>query len=112
MHDGRLRKFAWFVLFYNVGVILFGSVVRATGGLADTVFDADHGEVPFDQRTGYTFHDFDVPGLESALDRAIGMWFSYPEHFRELMENDMRKDYSWGHSGQDYLNIYQHIRGG
>jgi heme A synthase len=29
--NGRLRKFAWFVLFYNVGVILFGSVVRATG---------------------------------------------------------------------------------
>ncbi len=87
-------------------------VVRATGGLADTVFDADHGEVPFDQRTGYTFKEFNVPGLESALDRAIGMWFSYPEHFRELMENGMRKDYSWGHSGQDYLNIYEHMRGG
>ncbi|MFH2072181.1 MAG: COX15/CtaA family protein [Actinomycetota bacterium] len=31
MPDDRLRKFAWFVLAYNVAVILFGAVVRATG---------------------------------------------------------------------------------
>lgn len=31
MSDTRLRKFAWFVLAYNVVVILFGAVVRATG---------------------------------------------------------------------------------
>jgi starch synthase len=85
-------------------------VVRATGGLADTVFDADHADRPYDQRTGYTFHDYDVPGLESALHRAIGMWYSYPQHFQELMLNGMRADYSWNHSGQDYLRIYEHIR--
>lgn len=28
---GRLRRYAWLVLAYNVGVILFGAVVRATG---------------------------------------------------------------------------------
>ncbi|MCJ7725972.1 MAG: COX15/CtaA family protein [Acidimicrobiia bacterium] len=31
MSADRLRKYAWFVLAYNVGVILFGAVVRATG---------------------------------------------------------------------------------
>ena len=31
MPDVRLRKFSWFVLTYNVVVILFGAVVRATG---------------------------------------------------------------------------------
>jgi heme A synthase len=31
VRGGRLRRFAWFVLAYNVGVILFGAVVRATG---------------------------------------------------------------------------------
>ena len=38
------------------------------------------------------------------------MWYSYPDHFRELMQNGMRKDYSWNRPGQDYLNIYEHIR--
>jgi len=48
--------------------------------------------------------------LESALRRAIGLWFFHPQYFRELMVNAMRCDYSWNHSGQDYLNIYNLIR--
>ena len=49
-------------------------------------------------------------GIESALHRAIGLWFNYPHEFRELMANGMRSDYSWARPGQDYLNIYEHIR--
>lgn len=85
-------------------------VVRETGGLSDTVFDADHAQKPYHERNGYTFTGFDFPGIESALHRAIGMWYSYPQHFRELMLNGMRYDYSWNHPGQHYLNIYEHIR--
>lgn len=85
-------------------------VVRATGGLADTVFDADHAPLPYGERNGYTFNDFNNAGIESALHRAIGMWYSYPNHFRELMQNGMRCDYSWNHPGQHYLNVFEHIR--
>jgi len=85
-------------------------VVRATGGLADTVFDADYTDKPYQERNGYTFNDFNNAGIESALHRAIGMWYSYPKHFRELMENGMRCDYSWNHPGEDYLNVYEYIR--
>ncbi len=85
-------------------------VVRETGGLADTVFDADFADKPYHARNGYVFQTFDRPGLESALHRAIGMWYSYPEHFRELMTNGMHYDYSWNHPGGHYLNIYDHIR--
>lgn len=85
-------------------------VVRSTGGLADTVCDANHGSKPYHERTGYTFNDFNNEGLESALRRAIGMWSHYPKHWRELMENGMRQDFSWNRPGQDYLNIYEHIR--
>jgi starch synthase len=86
-------------------------VVRNTGGLADTVFDADYAHKPYHERNGYVFNDHNHQGLESALHRAIGMWYSYPHHFRELMENGMRCDYSWNRPGSDYLNIYKHIRG-
>jgi len=85
-------------------------IVRNTGGLADTVFDADHASKPYEERNGYLFNDFNTRGLESALDRAIGMWYSYPQYFRELMLNGMRYDYSWNHPGEHYTNIYNYIR--
>jgi starch synthase len=56
------------------------------------------------------FNDFNPAGLESALIRAIGMWYEYPQHFRELMVNGMRSDFSWNHPGRDYLKVYDHIR--
>jgi starch synthase len=85
-------------------------VVRNTGGLADTVFDADHAHRPYHERNGYVFNDYNWPGLESALHRAIGMWNHYPKHFRELMVNGMRYDFSWNYPGQHYLNIYNYIK--
>ena len=44
------------------------------------------------------------------MHRAIGLWCSCPEDFRRLMINGMRGDYSGNHPGQDYLNVYEHIR--
>lgn len=85
-------------------------VVRAVGGLADTVFDRDWSDKPPNERNGYVFHQADEPALESALGRAIGLWQHYPQQFRQLIENGMRYDYSWNHPGQHYLNIYEFIR--
>ncbi|NCA68760.1 MAG: glycogen synthase GlgA [Sphingobacteriia bacterium] len=85
-------------------------VVRAIGGLADTVFDKDHSNRPLHERNGYVFENYDQPGLESALGRAIACYAHHPEHFRELMKNAMRSDYSWNRPGEDYLNIYDYIR--
>jgi starch synthase len=85
-------------------------VVRNTGGLADTVFDADYASRPYHERNGYVFNDYNWTGLESALQRAIGLWSHYPQYFRELMVNGMRYDYSWHYSGQHYLNVYRFIQ--
>ena len=56
------------------------------------------------------FRDYDNAGLESALGRAISCYYDYPKHFRQLMINAMRSDYSWKNPGRDYLNIYHYIR--
>jgi starch synthase len=85
-------------------------VVRTVGGLADTVFDKDFSDRPLHERNGYRFDNYDGPGLESALGRAIDCYHQFPEHFRELMKNAMRADYSWNRPGQDYLNIYDFVR--
>jgi starch synthase len=86
-------------------------IVRATGGLADTVFDANHATKPYEERTGYVFEGFDNEALEGAMGRAIGLWYKYPKYFHQLRLNGMHADYSWNQSGSDYLNIYSHISG-
>jgi starch synthase len=85
-------------------------IVRAVGGLVDTVFDRDYSDRPYSERNGYVFHQNDNVAVESALGRAIGLWNSYPADFRQLMINGMRQDHSWANPGQDYVNIYEHIR--
>jgi starch synthase len=85
-------------------------VVREVGGLADTVFDRDHSDRPLEERNGYVFRDADYPGIESAMRRAIGLWYAFPEDFRKLMVTGMGLDYSWNHPGEQYLAIYEHIR--
>jgi starch synthase len=85
-------------------------IVRAVGGLADTIFDRDHSDKPITARNGYVFAEADTPALEFAMQRAIGLWYSYPEEFRKLIIQGMNYNYSWQQSGQHYLNIYEHIR--
>lgn len=85
-------------------------VVHGAGGLIDTVFDRDYSDKPPELRNGYLFHDPDYPGLESAMQRAIGLWYSFPSEFRQLMRNGMRQDVSWTQPAQNYLNIYQYIQ--
>nr|CRH04447.1 GT5 : Glycogen synthase [Candidatus Magnetococcus massalia] len=86
-------------------------VVRQTGGLADTVFDANDESVPFEERNGYLFQEHTPEALSHALTRGIGLWHRYPEYFRQLRLNGMGYDYSWKNPGEDYIKIYQHILG-
>jgi starch synthase len=85
-------------------------VVRSVGGLFDTVFDKDHSSRPLHERNGYVFDHADNAGLESALWRAIGCYYEFPDHFRQLMINGMRCDYSWKQPAEYYLKIYDFIR--
>lgn len=85
-------------------------IVRAVGGLADTVFDHDYANVPESERNGYVFDHADYNGLESALVRALGLWNLYPGEFRKLIEHGMSQDYSWNQPGKYYLDIYEYIR--
>jgi starch synthase len=85
-------------------------IVRGVGGLVNTVFDRDHDQRPPAKRNGYVFYQTDQRALESAMDRAIGLWYNYPNEFRQLVKQGMEYDYSWNHPGSDYLKIYDFIR--
>jgi starch synthase len=84
-------------------------VVRATGGMVDTVFDYDNSGHPRAERNGYVFHHTDNRAIEYGLGRALWLRSVRPRGFLNLAATCMRADYSWARPGQDYLGIYQHI---
>jgi len=86
-------------------------IVRRVGGLADTVFDANYSDRPFGERNGYTFDELTQTAQDHAMDRAVGLWYQYPEYFRQLRLNGMRADHSWAAPAGRYLDIYHHLRG-
>ena len=72
-------------------------VVRAVGGLADTVRDGV---------TGFVFHDYSPGAFFEALTRALE-GFRAPDRWRALQVEGMRQDNSWDHSAREYVTIYE-----
>ena len=85
-------------------------IARAVGGVVDTVFDHHYSGAPPEQRNGFVFEHVDDAALESAMGRAIALWYRRPDQFRQLILNGMRADRSWAHPGRDYLNVYEYVR--
>ncbi|MFH1089941.1 MAG: glycogen synthase GlgA [Pseudomonadota bacterium] len=78
-------------------------VVRATGGLNDTVVDPRHGHDP---GTGFKFDTFQPLALLRAVTRAVET-FRSPERWRAMMLAGMNQDFSWDRSAQEYLNLFK-----
>ncbi|HEY9675133.1 MAG TPA: glycogen synthase GlgA [Waterburya sp.] len=86
-------------------------IVRGVGGLVNTVFDRDYDQTkPPEERNGYVFYETNNYAIESAMDRALKLWYNHPDDFRQLAIQGMEYDYSWNHPAADYLKIYDHIR--
>jgi starch synthase len=79
-------------------------IVRATGGLDDTIeaFDGRSG-------TGFKFSEYTGAALLVAIEQAIATYHQ-PEVWRQLVYNGMRADFSWGRSAKEYLEIYQALQ--
>jgi starch synthase len=81
-------------------------IVRATGGLDDTVTD-------FDERsrtgTGFKFDDYAATALVAAVKRAVKA-FSNREAWNDLVARIMRLDYSWDASARRYAELYRQLR--
>ena len=82
-------------------------IVRATGGLADSVrlYDPRTGE-----GDGIVFRDYDETGLDWALNRALDLYHEQPSWHR-MMQNGMAKDFSWEHQGSAYIELFNRLRG-
>jgi len=85
-------------------------VVRATGGLADTVVDLDNATRKAGSANGFAFHDATAPALLRTVQRAIVAWRNAPL-WRELQRNGMTRDFSWRHAVQPYVDLYRQLTG-
>jgi starch synthase len=85
-------------------------VVRAVGGLADTVFDHGDATLPQEKRNGFRFAHSNPDEFGAALERALALWRGDPAGFRRLQVNGLRADHSWQHPADEYLALYESIR--
>lgn len=78
-------------------------IVRATGGLADTVAPADPAA---GTGTGFLFTDYTPEAFAAAVNAALKA-FKNQKQWRRLMQNAMSQDFSWERSASTYLNLYK-----
>jgi len=79
-------------------------VVRATGGLDDTIeaFDPATG-----RGTGFKFQAYDGAVLLDAVHEALAIYCSQPAMWRRIQVNGMGKDFSWQASAIEYARLYE-----
>jgi starch synthase len=78
-------------------------IVRATGGLADTVhgYHQETGE-----GTGFVFNDLTPDALASTIGWAVATWYQRPEHVAAMRRRAMAEDFSWRHEAEGYEQLY------
>jgi len=78
-------------------------VVRATGGLYDTVQNVDPQS---GTGTGFTFDEYSPRALLGALRRALDL-FENQAIWRRIQKAGMRQDFSWDASAREYVAVYE-----
>ena len=85
-------------------------VVARTGGLADTVIDANLAAIEAGAATGIQFTGVDHEPLAAAIERAATM-FARPDVWRRMQRAGMAADFSWSRSGRAYAELYAELAG-
>jgi starch synthase len=85
-------------------------VVRATGGLADTVTDTTPETLATRAATGFQFEAYNPALLEATLRRAVDTYWQNASVWRQLVETGMKQDWSWKASAHRYLEVYAQAR--
>lgn len=74
-------------------------VVRAVGGLNDTVREGANGN-------GFRFAEYTPEALGDAIQRAV-MCYHDRDTFVAIQKHNMREDFTWGRSSKAYIHLYQ-----
>ena len=83
-------------------------IVRATGGLKDTIIPFDTEENTGD---GFSFTNYDAGEMLSVINYSKKVFFEQKEQWNEMVDRGMRKDFSWAVSSEKYAEIYRKLIG-
>lgn len=82
-------------------------VVRATGGLADTVVDAAPENIRNRTATGFRFDEYDAAALDYTLRTACQSYRYDRDLWEQLVQTGMTQDWSWRRSADEYVKVYE-----
>ena len=80
-------------------------IVRATGGLADTVVDYSE---KTKRGTGFMFHEYSSAQLIDAVNRAIAV-YKDKKIWKKMVQKAMKQDFSWQKVLPNYLKLYERM---
>ncbi|MGL4663031.1 MAG: glycogen synthase [Culicoidibacterales bacterium] len=81
-------------------------IVRATGGLVDTVQPFNFYDETGD---GLRFNNYDEAAIRWAIDESLRL-YQNQEKFKRLRMHDMRRDLSWEKAAREYIDVYESLR--
>jgi len=84
-------------------------IVRATGGLDDTIENYD---AAAHSGTGFKFYDATPEALSGTVRWAVDTWYQDREGFDQLRRNAMQRRFDWDVAAKGYEDLYRHIIGG
>lgn len=86
-------------------------VVRATGGLADTIVDVNETTLTNGTATGFRFAAHAAWALRETVERAVGVYRHQPQTWRQIQQAGMAADWSWSRSAAEYERLYYQLAG-
>jgi starch synthase len=93
----------------QIYALRFGTLplVRRTGGLADTVVDANPASIANNTATGFMFEPESSWVLGETIGRACDLYQQNPRAWAEIQRRGMKQDFSWKASAGHYLDLYK-----
>jgi starch synthase len=80
-------------------------IVRATGGLDDTVKDVSE-----TGGNGFKFKEYSASGLVAAVRRTLDL-YAKPSEWKKIQQAGMKGDFSWDASAREYVKVYESAAG-
>jgi len=84
-------------------------IVRATGGLADTITDCTPETLATGTATGFSFVAPTGTALLETVRRALYLFREQPNDWLRLLQTGMREDWSWARSAAEYEQLYAKV---
>lgn len=85
-------------------------VVRATGGLADTITDCSEAALADGTANGFSFTEYTPTELVKTVTRAVETYHQKPDVWKKLTSTGMAQDHSWDRSAREYVELYEKVK--